>query len=370
MDEREIAILVDRIKAGMGTGLTDLDVKSKELASRLASLEQAFAGRNSGPAIPFGGPDPLQSDAVKSRLNALAEGQLNTGKIPLAGLGLKRVKALISGSAGDSPPVTYPTQAQRGPDVPPARRPLQLLDLLPVVTVSSNTYEFVQVTRTPAAAAQVEGQLKAETTLETELKTATVATIATHTTASRQVLMDNMQLLQTVRGLLAIDALEAFEAMLLNGDGTAGKFLGLIPQATPIIGTASRPADKISEAIASMWADGFVTGAVVLNPGDWHELRSERAAGDGQYVAGGWANPAPPTIWGVPLVQTPSIQAGSSLLVDLSRVQLLDREQVSVMISTEHGDNFTKNLVTVLAELRGSVAVLDSGGVGLVEFGT
>lgn len=371
MDERQIAELVAKIKAALGTNVSDVERSVKEFASRLLSVEQQVAGRG-GPAIgPIGGADPLLSDAVKSRLNALSDGQLNTGKIPLAGLRLSRVKALISGSPGDSPPVTYPTQAQRGPDVPPARRPLQLLDLLLTIPVMSNSYEFTQIIRTQAAGAQVEGAAKPETTFETELKTATVATIATHATASRQVLADNVQLLDTVRGVLATDALEVFEHMLLNGDGTAGSFLGLIPQATSIVATATKPADKLSEAIASMWAAGFVTGAVVLNPGDWHEMRSERATGGNeQYVAGGWANPAPPTIWGVPLVQTPSIQPGSSLLVDLSRVRLLDREQVSVMISTEHGDNFTKNLVTILAELRGSVAVLDTGGVGLVEFGT
>jgi len=53
-----------------------------------------------------------------------------------------------------------------------------------------------------------------------------------------------------------------------------------------------------------------------------------------------------------------------------ARVQVLDREQVTVLVSSEHSDNFTKNLLTILAELRASVALVDSGGVGLLEFGT
>ena len=51
------------------------------------------------------------------------------------------------------------------------------------------------------------------------------------------------------------------------------------------------------------------------------------------------------------------------------RVTILDRQQVSVMVSMHHADNFTKNLLTILGELRGGLAVYDTGGVGLVDIG-
>jgi hypothetical protein len=59
-----------------------------------------------------------------------------------------------------------------------------------------------------------------------------------------------------------------------------------------------------------------------------------------------------------------------ALVIDVQKVRLLDREQPSVLISSEHGDNFTKNLVTILSELRAGLAIYDSGAVGLIELPT
>lgn len=67
-------------------------------------------------------------------------------------------------------------------------------------------------------------------------------------------------------------------------------------------------------------------------------------------MAGSWASPALPSIWGLPVV-------------DPRVALLLDREQVAVLVSTEDRDNFVKNMVTILAEVRAGLAVLDTAGV-------
>lgn len=65
-------------------------------------------------------------------------------------------------------------------------------------------------------------------------------------------------------------------------------------------------------------------------------------------------------------MRSPAIDEGDALLIDTSRVRLLDREQATVVVSTEDQDNFVKNLVTILGEMRGGLAVYDTAGVGLV----
>jgi hypothetical protein len=55
------------------------------------------------------------------------------------------------------------------------------------------------------------------------------------------------------------------------------------------------------------------------------------------------------------------------LVVDGRFVQLLDREQAQTMISTEDRDNFVKNIVTLLAEMRAGCALLDTGAVRSVD---
>ncbi|MNG24993.1 hypothetical protein D3C84_1097850 [compost metagenome] len=46
---------------------------------------------------------------------------------------------------------------------------------------------------------------------------------------------------------------------------------------------------------------------------------------------------------------------------------VLDRESVEVEASRHHGDNFTRNLVTLLAELRAGLAVFAPSAVRLLD---
>jgi Phage capsid family len=55
-------------------------------------------------------------------------------------------------------------------------------------------------------------------------------------------------------------------------------------------------------------------------------------------------------IWGLPVVTTGALAVDQALVVDPQYVLLLDREQATVVISSEDRDNFVKNIVTILAE--------------------
>jgi hypothetical protein len=58
---------------------------------------------------------------------------------------------------------------------------------------------------------------------------------------------------------------------------------------------------------------------------------------------------------------------GSALVVDTRFVTMLDRQQVSTAVSAEDRDNFIKNLITMLAEMRGGLAVYNTDAVQLVD---
>jgi hypothetical protein len=369
MNAEERASLVAQIRNAVGESEA-----VRLLSSRLGALEQIVADTKGGnPQLAGNRANPFQSDAFKSRMNALNEGQLNTGRIQLAGVGLKGMKSLTNPGSGDSPgdPTQFPTRPDRGPTIPPVQRPLNLIDVLQSIPVGSNTYEHVRLSRTPNAGVQAtEGAAKNQTVINSDLVTVPIATVAHWTDASKQVLGDNVGLSLILSNLLAFDVLDKMERLLLQGDtNNAGEFDGLLKLATPIASTEAHNADVISDAIATMWTAGFVANALVIHPTMWHRIQTERAGngGDGQYVAGGWNNPAPPSIWSLPVVRTPSVGEQDALLLDTSRIRLLDREQVQVLVSTEHDQNFTKNLVTMLAEARGGLAVYDQGAVGLVE---
>lgn len=373
MDETERQKLVAGIKAAIEDQNKPIQTRMAELeklAPRLMELEQKYAG--TGSMHPHGvlgvGPDPFANESFTSRVKAVNEGQPTSGRILLPGMRLKALKALVSGPGIDSPSSVVATPAQRGPMVGPVVRPLTLIDVLPSIPVTSNKFEHVRITRTNNADVQEnEGDQKPESSFESELLTASIATIAHWTQASRQVLADNPQLTNILRNILSLDALDKFETELLLGDGTDGHILGLIPQAITLATDEPLAPDAISQGLAIMFTNGYIANAVALHPKTWHEIRTMKGDGDGQYLVGSWANPAAPNIWNTPVVQNSAVPQGNALLIDSTRLTVLDREQVQVMVSTEDRDNFVKNLVTLLAELRGGLAVYDTGGLGYVD---
>jgi HK97 family phage major capsid protein len=195
-----------------------------------------------------------------------------------------------------------------------------------------------------------------------------VATVATHATFSKQVLGDTASLTKVISDVLSGDVLDKLEQLLILGDGAGDQIEGMLPQAMPIAISATTPADAISEALATMTNSGYSNLVVLMNPLKWHQLRTERVdGGAGVYLVGSWLQPATPSMWQAPVVTSSSMPVGQALVIDVQKVRLLDREQPSVLISSEHADNFTRNLVTILAELRAGLAIYDSGAVGLVE---
>jgi hypothetical protein len=106
-----------------------------------------------------------------------------------------------------------------------------------------------------------------------------------------------------------------------------------------------------------------------MNPFDWHTFETERAdSGDGSTSQeAGWANPAAPTVWRTPVARAAGLAIGSALVIDTRFVTMLNRQQAQAMVSGEDRDNFIRNLVTLLAEMRGGLAVYNTEAVQLVD---
>jgi hypothetical protein len=60
---------------------------------------------------------------------------------------------------------------------------------------------------------------------------------------------------------------------------------------------------------------------------------------------------------------TPAMPEGTGLALDTNFTALLDRWQAQVLVATEHEDQFVRNLVTILAELRAGLAVYDQNAL-------
>ncbi|MFO2466119.1 phage major capsid protein [Pseudomonas sp. 15FMM2] len=348
--------------------------KQGEFNARLQELEQrAVAGGLKQVSDPTAKQPNVISAAVTEAegLSSIQAGQKSTGRITVTAGVRAAVTNPDKGAAGST---SYPTAPARAPGIQGIPQPrLSLLDVLPIVPVEGSTYEYVQLDGYLSGAAYQakEGDEKSEGQLPTKLSRAEIATIATWIPASLQVLNDNSQLEQQVGLLMSVGVRQKLEQELLAGAGGDGEILGFIAQATAAGITTGKPVDRIGLALTDLKALGWNPNVIVMNPRDWFAIESERAdttdGGDGQYVIGTPRDPAPPSLWGTPVVVTMGMPELGALVLDTSTTALLDRQEVTVEASRHDGNNFRRNLVTILAEMRAGLAVYAPTSMRLVS---
>lgn len=154
------------------------------------------------------------------------------------------------------------------------------------------------------------------------------------------------------------------EAQILNGDGTGQNLTGLLRRSGIQTETSASKTDNFDALYRAMGKILNVTGVaadgVVMNPVDYQQLRLAKDA-NGQYLAGGpfqgqYGNGGiimNPDVWGLPVVVTPAIPAGTALVAAMKQGKTLYRKGgVRVESTNSHVDDFTNNLVTVRIEER------------------
>ena len=215
-----------------------------------------------------------------------------------------------------------------------------------------------------AAEQEQEGDTKAELDFEGALDTANIVTIAGWTAVSKQVLADNAALQAAIDRVIRQKVLSRLENRIINGTGGQGKIDGLLNQATvfvPTIGTNTP--DVIGEALTRLDSYGYRPNLVLLNPLDFFEDIQIVKDEDGNYVFGSPNAPQGPGLWNTVIVRTPAMPQGTGMVLDTSTVTVLDREQMSVVLSNSHADFFVRNLVAILGEMRAGLEVIDTSAI-------
>lgn len=265
----------------------------------------------------------------------------------------------------------------------PARR-LLVRDLFPAVPTNSNMVEFTRELSFSNAAApqgsasspseEFEGQPKAESALTFELVQQGVSTIAHWVPASRQVLSDAPQLGQFVEQRLTYGLQLEIEREMLVGTNAQGELHGLLTAASAFTGGATNltALDAISKAIGQLIASDYSPTGIVLNPVDWHSTSFQLAKStQGEYIFGTPGAMTEPSLWGVPVVVTASMTAGSFLVIDAPRAGFVaTREEAVVRISEHTNDDFIRNLVRILVEERLALCLVQSAAIitGSLDF--
>lgn len=340
------------------SALEKLAAKSSELTDKCLEMERKLSMGINGDAQKqdTAGEMLVKSDSFK----AMQEGRSKFARV--------EVKTAIVNETGQNQPLV-PSQRVVGIINNP-NRVLTIRDLLPVGRTTSNLVEytkenvFTNNAGPQYSSPNFENVTKPESGITFTLASAAVATLAHFIPVSRQVLDDSAQLESYVNGRLVYGLKLEEEDQLLNGNGTSGNLGGILKSgnftAYNRAVTGDTKLDTIRRALTQAQLSEFTADAIVLNPADWETIELQKSS-YGEYIFGGDMGPIDalgPRIWGKRVVATNSIASGTFLVGSfMMGAQIWDRQDAAVQISYEDGDNFKKNMATILAEERLALTV-------------
>ena len=327
------------------------------LQDRLQDIEQKLARR-------FAANDPTDSKSVGEELSDSEDFKaLQTRGRGIARVGRKAVTNITSATTGTGG-VGVGIQPTRVPGiVADPERQFVIRDLIMPGRTGSNAVEFVQESgfQNMAAIQATEGAAKAQSDISFALKTTNVVTIAHWFRASKQVLSDIPLMQSYINGRAIYGLKYKEEEQILAGNGVGGNMLGLIPQASAF-NNALRKAgdtkiDTLRRAILQVRIAEYRASAIALNPVDWADIELTKDS-TGSYI---WVNVqegGAQRLWKLPVVDSNAVPEGEFLVGAMNiAAQIFDREEAAVEVSTEDGDNFRTNMVTIRAEERLAMAV-------------
>lgn len=290
-------------------------------------------------------------------------------------------KALLTGADRNVSAGSLLRPDYRGMQDPFYQRPLTLRDIVAPGATSTDTIEYVRlvsVTNNAAPVAEatssaavgsgspavtsVQAGVKPESGMLFEKDSVTVKTIAHWIPATKRALADASQIRTLIDSFLRYGLEEELEDQMLTGNGVGENFQGLTGtsgvqvQAAPSGGQDIFDVTRIARRKVRIGGRAIPT-AYVMNPVDWERFELMRDGMD-QFYAGGPFTMRTPSLWGLPVVESEAIPAGTAWVGAWNYAVLYDREQAGIQVTDAHADFFIRNLVAILAEMRAAFCVL------------
>jgi HK97 family phage major capsid protein len=286
--------------------------------------------------------------------------------------GLWGRKDLITGLDSESAGA-FVVSDQTGIYEPIGRYPTRLRDLIAIRQTDSDTVEFVRQTKqvseaAPTAEANVKyptgatGEIdgtKPQGSMTFERVSETVKTIAVYVGVTKRALADASQIRGIIDQELREDLADELEDELFNGDGIGENFTGLANQTGTLLEAFDTDIlTTTRHAITSLLMTGRqVPTAWVFSPTDWETVELIQD-GNLRYYHNGPLETGPMKLWGVPVVQSFHVTAGSAWLANWRKAVLWDRMQATITATDSHDDWFIRNMVAILAEMRAAFGLI------------
>lgn len=251
----------------------------------------------------------------------------------------------------------------------------RLLDRIPAQAIDAPSIEFIRhISSTGTPGITAEGAVKPEVVMNFDHLTATLVKIAGHSAIPMEVIDDFTNFAQYVGTELTRQVIDQENLAFLAGGGGAGAVEGLLNTSgvlTHVAGagtTPLSPLDDVELAIAQLRTGPALANPdlFVVHPDTWSALRRTKD-NYGRYLLS--ADPTQPeanNLWGVDVLQTTQIAAGTGVLLDTAKFgYAVIRGPILVFIGWAN-DDFTRNLRRFVAEERVSLATTRPAAVNVV----
>jgi HK97 family phage major capsid protein len=347
-----------------GKASTELTGKVDELSHKFAEAQAELQDLAQKQAAGFSKGEKRAESMGESFVKSDAFNALRDGTQQKARLEVKNTILGSSGSPLDPSDIIVPSDRIAG-IIPGAFRSLTLLDVIPMGATTSNQVSYTQEDAfTNNAAEQVEGASKAQSDNTFKFVEEPVRTVAHWLKLSTQVLEDAPALESYVNLRLQHGIRQRLQRQIIQGNGTSPNLAGFAASGRH---TAFSPAtgdsglDSINRAKYAVIAADYAPNVVLLNPADWGAIERAKVSG-GAYALGDGAavtyvaNGMIPQVWGLTVIPSNDVPSGKFFVMDSAAVQLWMRQAATVEMGYVN-DDFTKNLITLRAELRAALAV-------------
>lgn len=272
---------------------------------------------------------------------------------------VKDISSLTTDAAG-SVGAMIQTQYASAPPLP--QRRMTIRALLASGQTNGNLIEFDrEKVFTNSADVVADGASKPQSEIQFEDAQASVRTIAHWMRVNVQTLADAPALRSIIDQRLRYGLAYKEELQLLTGSGTGQNISGLVTNATAYAApgslVAADPIDVIRLMILQVVLAEYPANGIVMNPIDMAAIEMLRDD-TGRHLIGNPQGTIQKQLWGLPVIETQAITVDKALVgaFDMA-AQIFDRQDATVELSTEDGDNFTKNKVTIRAEERLALAI-------------
>jgi HK97 family phage major capsid protein len=242
-----------------------------------------------------------------------------------------------------------------------AERTPVVADLIPQATIDVPIHKWMEEQAPTNNASQIaEGGAKPESTLDWNEVTQGLTKIAHWVEVTEEQLEDIPGLMQLIDVRLTRLLHLQEETQILYGNGSGSNMQGFLTKSGLQTQTFTvNNFDTIAQAIKKVNWTGFARASgVVMNPDNWTTARLIKGATNQDYIAGSPLIDVQPRMFGLPVILTPAITAGTALVGDFMGYSAL-RQKVgmTVRIADQHASNFVSNIIVVLAEFRELLAI-------------